>query len=88
MAGDRLISMDHRGTLDQRYGAGSVGGAAFLVVDDTPVENFFDFCVPFLAHKGYKFLPFRLPFWFMYLIGWVYYTIHPFLFVWDCIPGF
>ncbi len=44
----------------------TVGGQAFLLTDDTPVENFFQLVVPFLKAQNMGVSERKLPYWLIY----------------------
>nr|KAG5700610.1 hypothetical protein BaRGS_015406 [Batillaria attramentaria] len=47
-----------------------LGGEFFFIPDDTPLQNSFEFMVPFLHPHGFKLSRLAVPFWLAY--GWMY----------------
>ena len=43
-------------------------GRCFFIPDDSPLRNCFEHFVPFLAARGYKLSPYRIPFPIVYVV--------------------
>ncbi|XP_077988153.1 3 beta-hydroxysteroid dehydrogenase/Delta 5--_4-isomerase type 1-like [Glandiceps talaboti] len=65
----KLKAVVRQDILGEDVDATSVDGKAFFIMDDTPPQNVFDFCKPFIEARGHKVSNYSIPFWVMYLVA-------------------